>query len=646
MKLLSAEAVAMADSLEVCGASVTHVTSYITKLRGLAKVYDKTHRLLKAPRYPSYKPFGPSHNSLLEACPTNLHTSQIDVLSPSSTPPPSPSSPYSEDDSVSPVVSVDTTSYLISTMACPSLTHSFSKKDRETLGHASTRRGLIQELRTHAVGLMEVQGVLHRFLDGLRASPEPSGPSFSDTSLLAVPRAPTTDLTPSSSPSSSPTASPSFPHRTRFTSISTPTTAIRLELDGLTKKVDDLVALLESKLLVSVVEEVEAPCWALGKDPTATLREFSAKLRTCKDKVLIAAVTPGPHLSSAIQTLVETVTKYTHDVELFLSLSLAECDDPSLLQTYDMLFSQCVAALATAFSRQLLVAVRGQLNPEPEYGQSGEAVSCGWLQLLACKGALFHLESIMSDDKEMKLLQDLDFVAKQLKSVLLHVVAMESTLDVKSEYPEVTLSGSRSALHLTFALPPHLYKTLPSTLQSSRGIKVQPMLFNKGLFDNFATDAYKLEKTINTASLQVMKEYYRQLRTFRLGGSLHRQTSEEKTKAIEEVSRPLRALDLLARQVGVAIREPTRPGVGLLTVAAELATRMGALRVCVCDSGVFRCGTACSLEQVMILVRSHQLPLKSLRLALDTMRKKGSFITILRKNNADIQTSLPQQPPK
>ena len=143
-----------------------------------------------------------------------------------------------------------------------------------------------------------------------------------------------------------------------------------------------------------------------------------------------------------------------------------------------------------------------------------------------------------------------------------------------------------------------------------------------------------------------MNEYYRQLRTFRLGGSLHRQTSEEKTKAIEEVSRPLRALDLLARQVGVAIREPTRPGVGLLTVAAELATRMGALRVCVCDSGVFRCGTACSLEQVMIMVRSHQLPLKSLRLALDTMRKKGSFITILRKNNADIQTSLPQQPPK
>lgn len=46
--------------------------------------------------------------------------------------------------------------------------------------------------------------------------------------------------------------------------------------------------------------------------------------------------------------------------------------------------------------------------------------------------------------------------------------------------PEVTLSGCRSALHLTFALPHHLYKSLPTTLLSSRGVKVHPVLFNKG----------------------------------------------------------------------------------------------------------------------------------------------------------------------
>ena len=49
-----------------------------------------------------------------------------------------------------------------------------------------------------------------------------------------------------------------------------------------------------------------------GSSHTATLREFSAKLQTCKEKVLIAAMTPGSQLSSAIQTLMETVTKYAH----------------------------------------------------------------------------------------------------------------------------------------------------------------------------------------------------------------------------------------------------------------------------------------------------------------------------------------------
>ena len=151
---------------------------------------------------------------------------------------------------------------------------------------------------------------------------------------------------------------------------------------------------------------------------------------------------------------------------------------------------------------------------------------------------------------------------------------------------------------------------------------------------------------MNNVSLQVLKDYYRQLRSYRLGHSLRRQTSEEKAQAIQEISQPLNAMELLVRQLEVAVREPTRPGIGLLTVAAELTTRMGALRVCMCDSGVFRSGMACSLEQVMILARSHQLPMKNFRVALNNLRKKGSFSDILRKNKADIRTSFPQQPPK
>lgn len=169
-----------------------------------------------------------------------------------------------------------------------------------------------------------------------------------------------------------------------------------------------------------------------------------------------------------------------------------------------------------------------------------------------------------------------------------------------------------------------------------------------GLYDIIeGSEAYELEREINSTSLQTLKSYYRQLRLFRLGRSqsLHRQTSEEKALAISETAEPLKALELLSHQLETAIREPTRPGLGLLTVAAELATRMGAVRVCVCDSGVFRSGLACSLEQVMILIRSHQLPLKNLRLALDTIRKKGTLSTLIRKNGADMSTSLPQKPP-
>ena len=160
------------------------------------------------------------------------------------------------------------------------------------------------------------------------------------------------------------------------------------------------------------------------------------------------------------------------------------------------------------------------------------------------------------------------------------------------------------------------------------------------------SDAYYWERTLNSASLQVLKDYYRQMRTFRLNRSVLRQTSDEKAKAIQEVSQPLKALGLLMTQIEVAVKEPTRPGIGLLTVAAELATRMGALRVNVCDSGVFRSGTACTLEQVMVLTRCHKLPLKNFRVALNTIRRKGGFSHILSKNNADIRTAFPEQPPK
>lgn len=161
-----------------------------------------------------------------------------------------------------------------------------------------------------------------------------------------------------------------------------------------------------------------------------------------------------------------------------------------------------------------------------------------------------------------------------------------------------------------------------------------------------STTGYDIEKALNVDSFQILKKYYQSLRAFRLDKSSLPEDSDAKQLAVHQISQPLGAMDLLIRQVEIAIKEPTRPGVALLTLAAELATKMGALRINVCESGVFRSGLATGLEQVMVLGRCHGLPFKSFRSCLNLMRKKGGFLNVVRKNNADLKKSLPLIPPK
>ncbi len=160
------------------------------------------------------------------------------------------------------------------------------------------------------------------------------------------------------------------------------------------------------------------------------------------------------------------------------------------------------------------------------------------------------------------------------------------------------------------------------------------------------TDGYEKEKSLNIQSFMQLKKYYQALRVFRLDKSNLPDDSDAKLVAIHQISQPLNAMDILVRQLEVAIKDPSRPGVAMLTLGAEIATRIGALRINVCDSGVFRSGLASSLEHVMVLGRCHGLPFKYFRTSLNRVRRKGGFSYIVRKNNADIKKCLPTQPPK
>ena len=82
---------------------------------------------------------------------------------------------------------------------------------------------------------------------------------------------------------------------------------------------------------------------------------------------------------------------------------------------------------------------------------------------------------------------------------------------------------------------------------------------------------------------------------------------------------------------------------GLLTLAAELTTCMGALRVNFCNSGVYRSGLTSNLEQVMVLGRCHGLPFKNFRSTLNIMRKRGHLVELIAKNQANVKKSLPER---
>ncbi len=80
--------------------------------------------ILSIPRWPSYKLYGSGNSPILEPCPTNLHTSILDVITGASPSPPSspitPNATVSQDED-EPEASTHITSYLISSMAIPSL---------------------------------------------------------------------------------------------------------------------------------------------------------------------------------------------------------------------------------------------------------------------------------------------------------------------------------------------------------------------------------------------------------------------------------------------------------------------------------------------------------------------------------------------
>ncbi|KAJ8797025.1 hypothetical protein J1605_001835 [Eschrichtius robustus] len=131
---------------------------------------------------------------------------------------------------------------------------------------------------------------------------------------------------------------------------------------------------------------------------------------------------------------------------------------------------------------------------------------------------------------------------------------------------------------------------------------------------------------------RLLSALYAQERAFYLDKSNSPPNSTSKAAYVDKLMRPLNVLDELYRLVASFIRSKrtaacantacSASGVGLLSVSSELCSRLGACHVIMCNSGVHRCTLSVTLEQAIILARSHGLPPCYIMQATDVMRKQ------------------------
>uniref|UniRef100_A0A803XNC6 Uncharacterized protein n=1 Tax=Meleagris gallopavo TaxID=9103 RepID=A0A803XNC6_MELGA len=146
----------------------------------------------------------------------------------------------------------------------------------------------------------------------------------------------------------------------------------------------------------------------------------------------------------------------------------------------------------------------------------------------------------------------------------------------------------------------------------------------------------ELPQQINGQSLEKVQQYYRKLRTFYLERSNLPTDSNTTAVKIDQLIRPINAMDELCRLMKSFINTKPTPsgysssntsGAGLLPISSELCYRLGACQITMCGTGMQRSTLSVSLEQAAILARSHGLLPKCIMQATDIMRKQVSIRT-------------------
>ncbi|XP_073650580.1 phosphatidylinositol 3,4,5-trisphosphate-dependent Rac exchanger 2 protein isoform X3 [Tursiops truncatus] len=431
-------------------------------------------------------------------------------------------------------------------------------------------------------------------------------------------------------------------------------------LEHLFSQVDSITNLLKGQAVVRAFEQTKY------LTPGRGLQEFQQEMEpklSCPKRLRLHIKQDPWNLPSSVRNLAQNIRKFVEEVKCRILLALLEYSDSETQLRRDMVFCQSLVATVCAFSEQLMAALNQMFDNSKENEMETWEASRRWLDQIANAGVLFHFQSLLSPNltDEQAMLEDTLVALFDLEKVSFYFKPSEEEPLVANVPLTYQAEGSRQALKVYFYIDSYHFEQLPLRLKNGGGFKIHPVLFAQALEsmegyyyrDNVLVEEFQAQ--INAASLEKVKQYNQKLRAFYLDKSNSPPNSTSKAAYVDKLMRPLNVLDELYRLVASFIRSKrtaacantacSASGVGLLSVSSELCSRLGACHVIMCNSGVHRCTLSVTLEQAIILARSHGLPPCYIMQATDVMRKQGARVQNTAKN-LGVRDRTPQSAPR
>ncbi|XP_068018628.1 phosphatidylinositol 3,4,5-trisphosphate-dependent Rac exchanger 2 protein isoform X1 [Melanerpes formicivorus] len=431
-------------------------------------------------------------------------------------------------------------------------------------------------------------------------------------------------------------------------------------LEHLFGQVDSIANLLKGPAVMRAFEQTKY--FTPGRGLQEFQQEMEPKLN-CPKRLRLQIKQDPWNLPSSVRSLAQSIRKFVEEVKARILLALLEYTDSEIQLRRDMVFCQSLVATVCAFSEQLMVALNQMFDSNKEYEMETLEASRRWLEQIASAGLLLHFQSLLSPNlaDEQAMLEDTLVALFDLEKVVFHFRQAEPEPLVANVPITYQAEGSRQSLKVYFYLDSCHFEQLPQRLKNGGGFKIHPVLFSQalesmeGYYYRDSVSVEEFQAQINAASLEKVKQYNQKLRAFYLDKSDLPPNSTSKAAYIDKLLRPLNCLEELYRLVGSFIRSKrtaacaytacSASGVGLLSVASELCSRLGACHIIMCNSGVHRCTLSVTLEQAIILARSHGLPPRYIMQATDVMRKQGARVQNTAKN-LGVRDRTPQSVPR